>query len=37
MAEQYHSPDAKKVEMLQDIANKIRIISVQSTNASKSG
>lgn len=37
MADMYHVPDAKKVELLRDIANKIRILSVESTSASNSG
>jgi len=33
----YHAPDAQRVELLKEIANKIRVISVDSTNACKSG
>jgi len=37
MAEKYRAPDAKKLQQLQDVATKIRILSIQATNASKSG
>lgn len=33
----YHRPDQKKLQLLNDIANKLRIHSIESTNASKSG
>lgn len=33
----YHCPTAEKLQMLKDIANKLRILSIQSTNASNSG
>ncbi|KAK3738800.1 hypothetical protein RRG08_035680 [Elysia crispata] len=34
---QYHCPDAQTVQKLRDIANKLRIHSIQATDASKSG
>ncbi|XP_067683359.1 transketolase-like protein 2 [Haliotis asinina] len=34
---EYHRPDAKKIQTLKDIANKLRINSILSTNASNSG
>uniref|UniRef100_A0A4D5R8U8 transketolase n=1 Tax=Scolopendra viridis TaxID=118503 RepID=A0A4D5R8U8_SCOVI len=33
----YHRPDSKTIQELRDIANKLRIHSIQATNASKSG
>ncbi|CAG5115215.1 unnamed protein product [Candidula unifasciata] len=33
----YHCPDSKTVQTLKDIANKLRIHSIESTNASNSG
>jgi transketolase len=33
----YHCPTAEKLQTLKDIANKLRILSIQSTNASNSG
>lgn len=33
----YHRPDQNKLQLLNDIANKLRIHSIESTNASKSG
>lgn len=33
----YHRPDAKVIQSLKDIANKLRIHSINSTNASNSG
>ncbi len=33
----YHRPDQKRLQLLNDIANKLRIHSIESTNASKSG
>merc|ERR1712002_887488 len=33
----YHCPTAEKLQMLKDIANKLRILSIQCTNASNSG
>jgi len=33
----YHCPTSSKVEKLRDIAHKLRILSIQSTNASNSG
>ncbi|XP_046840258.1 transketolase-like [Xenia sp. Carnegie-2017] len=33
----YHRPDQSKIQQLNDIANKLRIHSIESTNASKSG
>lgn len=33
----YHRPDQKKVQNLRDIANKLRVHSINSTNASNSG
>ncbi|XP_065066977.1 transketolase-like protein 2 [Rhopilema esculentum] len=36
MAE-YHCPDQKRLQTLKDIANRLRIDSIQSTNAAKSG
>uniref|UniRef100_A0A0B6XYR0 Transketolase n=1 Tax=Arion vulgaris TaxID=1028688 RepID=A0A0B6XYR0_9EUPU len=33
----YHRPDSKTVQSLKDIANKLRIHSIESTNASNSG
>lgn len=33
----YHKPDAKIVQELKDLANKLRIHSITSTQASKSG
>ncbi|XP_048252789.1 transketolase-like isoform X2 [Haliotis rufescens] len=34
---EYHRPDAKKIQALKDIANKLRISSILATNESKSG
>ncbi|KAK7102916.1 hypothetical protein V1264_021071 [Littorina saxatilis] len=34
---QYHCPDAKRLQTLKDIANKLRIHCIESTNASNSG
>lgn len=36
-SESYHRPDSKALQNLQDIANKLRIHSIQATNASNSG
>ncbi|XP_003746645.1 transketolase [Galendromus occidentalis] len=33
----YHRPDAKKLQDLRDIANKLRILSIESTQSSNSG
>lgn len=33
----YHKPEAKTIQELKDIANKLRIDSVNATEASKSG
>lgn len=33
----YHKPDCKVVQELKDLANKLRIHSITSTQASKSG
>lgn len=33
----YHKPESKTVQELKDIANKLRIHSIQATQASKSG
>ena len=33
----YHRPDAKKLQTLKDIANKLRIHSINATTASNSG
>lgn len=33
----YHKPEAKTVQELRDIANRLRIHSITSTQASKSG
>lgn len=33
----YHRPDSKKIQNLKDIANKLRIHSIEATNASNSG
>lgn len=33
----YHKPEAKAVQELKDIAHRLRIHSIQSTEASKSG
>jgi len=33
----YHRPDAKFIQSLKDVANKLRIHSINSTNASNSG
>ena len=35
--ESYHRPDAKKIQELNDVANKLRVHSIQATNASNSG
>lgn len=37
MAELYHCPDQKKIQNLKDVANKLRILSIKSTNAAGSG
>lgn len=34
---EYHRPDAKSLQNLKDIANKLRIHSIQMTDASNSG
>jgi len=33
----YHKPEARTVQELKDIANKLRVHSITATNASKSG
>ena len=33
----YHRPDAKTLQTLKDLANKLRIDSIRATNASNSG
>ena len=33
----YHCPDKKKIQQLQDLSNKLRILSIKSTNAAGSG
>lgn len=33
----YHKPESKTVQELKDIANRLRILSIQSTQASNSG
>ena len=33
----YHCPDAKRLQTLKDIANKLRIHCIEATNASNSG
>ncbi|PSN44934.1 hypothetical protein C0J52_15650 [Blattella germanica] len=33
----YHKPEARTIQELRDIANKLRIHSINATNASKSG
>jgi len=35
--ETYHRPDQKKIQALNDVANKLRIHSIEATNASNSG
>ena len=35
--EGYHKPDEKRIQTLKDIANKLRIHSINSTNAAGSG
>ena len=37
MAEGYHRPDQKTLQALKDMANKLRIDSIESTNAAGSG
>lgn len=33
----YHKPESKTVQELKDIANRLRILSIQATQASNSG
>ena len=33
----YHRPDQKKIQALKDLANKLRVDSIEMTNASGSG
>lgn len=37
MAELYHCPDQRKLQQLKDLANRLRILSIQSTSAAGSG
>ena len=33
----YHCPDQKKIQQLKDLANRLRVLSIESTTAAKSG
>ena len=33
----YHCPDQKKIQQLKDLANRLRVLSIESTSAAKSG
>ena len=37
MADSYQKPDQKKIVALKDIANKLRVHSIESTDAANSG